>query len=566
MMNLKFRLFASFVPMVMLALPSAFAQQPDSGHQKHQHDQSAPMDPSMQMDAPSQAKPAPMDPSMKMDQPSSKTSMKMHGKPMEGDPADKPITEPTVPPAESGEAMHMHMHKIEHVAPHFPEIGRSKSPSTDGGPVYALEDLEQDALQRNPTLSQAKQDIEAAKGIRRQVGLNPNPIVSYYGDEIRGGSYRSGKQGFLVDQPVILGGKLGLNRKIEDQSIHQTEAASEAQKYRVRNATREAYYRVLTAQELLNIKRDLAGIAHTTTEYTHEIANTGQADETEVLRTEVEEQHMQIAVGVQENMLRRAWTELTSVIGRPGLPMGTVRGDLEALPPEPDEARLIADLLAHSPAVQYAQAGVTKAEASLKRARRDLFPDLTAKGGVSQDNEPLFTPASRVGLVGYAEIGLQIHVFDRNQGNVDADRAGVERARQELSRVELSLRTQEAAVVDGYRNASLVAARYHDEILPRTQHAYELMTKQYGLMDASFPRVLNLQRELYQSTEEYLQALQDAQTQYVVLDGFLYSDGLNSFGSADPSAGPGAGSMMPTTNGGSSNSMSLSNSSIGQGK
>jgi outer membrane protein TolC len=122
-----------------------------------------------------------------------------------------------------------------------------------------------------------------------------------------------------------------------------------------------------------------------------------------------------------------------------------------------------------------------------------------------------------------------------NQGNVDADRAGVERAREELTRIELSLRDRYAAVADDYRSARLIASRYRDEILPRTRRAYVLITTQYGLMDASFSRILNLQRELYSAEVGYLDALQNAQINHVVLDGFLYSGGLDAPEGADPS-------------------------------
>ncbi len=441
--------------------------------------------------------------------------------------AHRPITEPTVPPIDDGRPMHMHaMHPIAHVMPQLPIIGRSKAP--ESGPVYQLADLEQRALAHNPTLAQAQREVEVARGIRRQVGLLPNPTVGYYGDEIRGGAYRSGKQGFFIDQPVITGGKLGLNRRIEDQAIRQSESIIEAQRYRVLSATRQAYYRVLTAQEQLNIRRDLAKIAHATVEYTHELSNTGQADQTEVLQTEVAEQQMLIAVDVEQNMLRRAWVGLASAVGDAQLPVGTVAGDIEALPAALDEPALLNSLLQTSPEVAYAQAGVAKAEAELRRARRDPVPDISARGGLSQDNEPLDTPNSRTGLVGFAEIGAQIHLFDRNQGNVEADRASLEQAREELTRVELALRDRSAAVADNYRNARLIAARYRDEILPRTQRAYVLITEQYGLMDASYSRVLNLQRALYSAEVEYLSALEAAQTSYVVLNGFLYSGGLEA--------------------------------------
>ena len=58
------------------------------------------------------------------------------------------------------------------------------------------------ALSRNPTLSQANADVHAAEGMKKQSGLYPNPTVGYYGDEIRGGSYRSGKQGGFINQTM----------------------------------------------------------------------------------------------------------------------------------------------------------------------------------------------------------------------------------------------------------------------------------------------------------------------------------------------------------------------------
>ena len=518
--------------MVFLPLGPAFSQQPEPTDNQHgdpsmNKEHSTPMGPSMQMG-----------PAMKMNQPPdahAHAAPKKQGSPQMAPAARRPITEPTIPPSENAEPMHMHMKKIEHVLPQLPVVGRSKSP--ENGPVYKLDDLEQRALAHNPTLAQAQQNIDVARGVRKQVGLFPNPTIGYYGDEIRGGAFRGGKQGFFVDQPIITGGKLGLNRKIEDQAIVQMESTSKAQRYRVLNATRVAYFEVLTAQELLNIKRDLTNIAHSTAEYTRELSNTGQADETEVLQTEVAEQQMLIAVGIQQNILHRAWIRLASVVGESQLPIGSVAGDIESLPPDPDDAKLLDALLTLSPEVQYAHAGVAKAEAELKRARRDPIPNISARGGISQDNEPLDTPRSRTGLVGFAEIGLQLHLFDRNQGTVEADRAGVERARQELLRVELSLRDRSAAVADDYHNARLVASRYRDEILPRTKRAYVLITQQYGLMGASFSRVLNLQRELYSAEVEYLQALQNAQMSYVVLDGFLYSGGLEMPEGVDPLMG-----------------------------
>jgi cobalt-zinc-cadmium efflux system outer membrane protein len=422
--------------------------------------------------------------------------------------------------------MEMHHHgEIPEAMPQFPHLGDSQR--VISGPVYQLEELERMAMEHNPTLSEAERALDASRGRQRQSGLYPNPTVGYEGEEIRGGVYGGGEQGFFVEQPIILGGKLALNRKVGAGEVKQRQAEAEGQRRRVENDVRTAYYHVLAAQEKLTIERDLVGIAQSTVRMVHQLANVGQADETEVLEAEAEEQRMDIAAGVAQHMLRRQWTTLISVIGVPSLPDGSVAGRIDEQLPPLDENRLLVSLLAASPAVQSAQAGVERAQAALRRARHEPIPDLTLKGGLQQNYEPLnAAPGRDVGLQGFAEIGVHLRLWDRNQGGIAAARADLEAAQDEVNRVNLTLRTRSAIYTEDYRSARLTADRYRVEILPRLERAYGLMTTQYGEMTASFIRVLNLQRMLYENETGYIDALERAWTSSIALSGFLLEGGL----------------------------------------
>src|ERR1700758_1282329 len=103
------------------------------------------------------------------------------------------------------------------------------SPDDSG---VTLEELQQMALTSNPTLGQAKAGVRAAAGRARQAGLWPNPSVGYTGEEIRGGSFGGGQQGAFVQQNIILGGKLGLDRKVFTEEGKQAEAEAEEQRLR----------------------------------------------------------------------------------------------------------------------------------------------------------------------------------------------------------------------------------------------------------------------------------------------------------------------------------------------
>jgi outer membrane protein, heavy metal efflux system len=419
-------------------------------------------------------------------------------------------------------AQEHHHNQIEPVKPVYPRLGKGQEQIK--GTKYTLDQLEHIALAANPTFAEADAAIRVAQGKRLQVGLYPNPRVGFEGEELRGGEYGGGERGFFVAQPLVTAGKLGLNRKIVDQEIQISRQQAEAQRYRILNAVRAAYVGVLAAQEMVEARKDLVRIAEDTMKVAQQLQNIGQADDTEVLEAEIEDQQAEIGVVTEENNLRRLWSGLLAVIGNPGVPMGGVMGGLDSGLPDLREESALDSILRNSPAVKIAQAGVARAEAAARRAHVEPIPDIELKGGLQQNGEPI--GGGKVGLQGFAEIGVELHIFDRNQGNVEAAQAEVERAHHELQRVNLILRDQTSNLYRNYENARVIADRYGAEILPRARRAYELMLRRYGLTLASFTSVLNLQRMLFRLEVEYITALETLKINAVMVDGLLLSGGL----------------------------------------
>lgn len=418
------------------------------------------------------------------------------------------------------------MGQIPTVKPEFPRL--KKSQESPVGPVYRLDELEQMALANNPTLTQATAQVRVSNAVRRQVGLYPNPTVGYVGEEIRGGSFGGGEQGFFISQTFVTGGKLGLNRKIVGHEVKIAEFETQEQRYRVLNAVRLAYYRVLAAQEMRDAKKDLARIAAETVKTAQQLRNIGQADETEVLHAELEEQKLQMAVLMQENNLQQAWRALTAVVGNPGLPTGTVLGDLEQDLPMLDEHLVVEGLVSESPAVRIAEASVDRALATLAREQRETIPDIQVRAGLQQNGQRLDGVGRAVGLQGFVEVGVQLYIFNRNQGNVEAARANVERAQEEARRVQLALRERGSTFFQMYRNSQIMVDHYRNQLLPRTQQAYEMMVTRYGRMLASYPQVLMTQQALFQLHTDYISALENLWMDSIALRGYLLTDGLEA--------------------------------------
>jgi cobalt-zinc-cadmium efflux system outer membrane protein len=436
--------------------------------------------------------------------------------------------------ADGARAQEMQMPKPEQshrmqnqpVGAEYPRMGRAQEQAQ--GALVTLEQVQKSAAESNPTLWQAEAEIRAAKARRQQAGLYPNPTIGYTGDEIRGGSVGGGKQGFFVQQSLVTGGKLGLSREIHAKDVKLAEMEAEEQKIRVRSAVKMAFVRVLAAQELLEARRDMAKIAQDTAETQRRLMNTGQADESEVLEAEVEAQRIRMGARMQENSLREEWRSLAAVIGQPELPLATVAGDLEKDWPELNEEQTVEAIAKESPAVRIAEAAEGRARSALARAKREVIPDVSVRGGMEYNHETLGSVPFAKGWEGIAEVAVQIPLFNRNQGNAEAARADIDRAGQEKKRVALTLRERAASVVDQYANARLMAVEYRDEMLPRAKKAYGLMVEKYGQMLASYPRVLDAQRKLYELQIEYIGALESVWSNGIALQGYLLTDGLEA--------------------------------------
>jgi len=403
--------------------------------------------------------------------------------------------------------------------------GRAQSPASEQKTI-TLEELQQMALQNNPTFRQSAANIQAAEGRKRQSGSYPNPTVGYQGEQIRGGSFHGGEHGFFVQQDIVLGGKLGLNRQIFDQELKQAETEAEEQKLRIVTNVRMSYTQALAAQQALKLRQDLSKLADDGVETSHQLANVGQADAPDVLESEVEEQQAQLAVTMAEQNRQRVWKALAAVVGNPQLPLMNLEGKLEDTPPvNADE--LVEKIVNESPAVRIAELGVKRAEAALARAKRESIPDLQLRGGMQQNGE-LLSNGRAVGLQGFADVGVKIPIFDRNQGNIAAAKADAERAKREVERVKLVLRERAASVVQNYAFSQTAVDRYKNQMIPRAQKAYEMYIKKYQQMAAAYPQVLIAQRTLMQLEVSYITALESFATSSLSLQSYLLTDGLEA--------------------------------------
>lgn len=415
-------------------------------------------------------------------------------------------------------------------------LAQAPQPVPAAEPPLTLEALERTALESNPTLRQAVEGVNAARGRARQAGAWSNPTIGYAGEELKPGEViRLGEHGVFYDQQIPLGGKLRLSRQVFEREAEQADLFLNLQRERVLAAVRTLFYEILTTERRVDVLDRLAQLASEAVGISRQLYNVGAADRPDVLESEIEADRIQLDLTAARNRRVALWRRLAATVGDRSFatPTRTLAGTADAVPELARDAAF-GEVLNRSPQVRAARAEVERTRAIVARARREPFPDLFVRAAVAYNREllergPGGTPKPIGWELGTLEAGFSVPLFNRNTGAVAAARADQARAEAELGRLELALDARMASVFDEYLSALRATEVYRTRVLPRAEESYQLYLARYRDMAAAYPQVLVAQRTLFQMTDEYFESLEAAWRAALRIRGFLLDeDGLGT--------------------------------------
>jgi cobalt-zinc-cadmium efflux system outer membrane protein len=163
----------------------------------------------------------------------------------------------------------------------------------------------------------------------------------------------------------------------------------------------------------------------------------------------------------------------------------------------------------------------------VKDEKREVVPDLQLRAGEQANLEALpEAPGRKTGAQSFASVGIELPLWNRNQGNLAAAQADLEQARQEITRTQLSLRQQAEVSLQNYLSAKTEAERYRTALLPRARRAYELYLDRYRNMAQAYPQVIVSQRTLFELEVNYIDSLDRIWQNAIALENFTLQGGL----------------------------------------
>jgi len=392
-------------------------------------------------------------------------------------------------------------------------------------PGMTLTELEEMAVRCNPSLAQAAARVQAARGVHLQVGLYPNPVLGYLAGEIND-EKRAGQQGGFVGQEIVTAGKLRLNRDVAGQEIRQAEFNWQAQRFRVLTDVRHGYYDAMVADCTVELTEQLVRIGEQGIKAAEELMKAKEVARVDVLQSRIEADSAKILLDKARNRYTAAWRNLATVVGNPALPPTRLAGNLldEIIPLTWEDT--LNRLLAESPQLACAQAGVARAQAVLDRECAGRIPNIDLQTSVQYDNATQDTIAG-------VQVGVPIPFFNRNQGNIRKAQAELTTAQQEVKRVRLALEQRLATVFEQYSTARQQVEKYNRDVIPNAVESLKLVSAGYKQGEFNYLALLIAQRTYFQTNLAYLDALRDLRKSAAALEGNLLSDSLQADESAE---------------------------------
>jgi cobalt-zinc-cadmium efflux system outer membrane protein len=281
-------------------------------------------------------------------------------------------------------------------------------------------------------------------------------------------------------------------------------------------AVRAAYYDVYTLERRIEALGELLKLADEAVKNGKNLLDNQKIARLDLVQLEIERERFRADAEAAQRELPAARRALAAAVGDPRMTFPDLAGSFENLPLyDPD--RSLDLVLATHPEARFAQVGVERAQAAVRRAKAEVIPNLSVYSGYIRQYENQSHDFA-VGVNGV------IPVWNRNQGNIRAAQAELGSATQEVGRVQNDLADRLATSYRLYAAARQRAEVYRTEILPKAQETFTLSLAAFKGGQFEYLRVIQAQRALAEAKLEYNKALGDAWRGAAHLSGLLLEE------------------------------------------
>lgn len=375
----------------------------------------------------------------------------------------------------------------------------------------SVEDAIRYAIGQSPSLRAAGYRIDAASGRVIQAGLYPNPSLELGGEAIGSDAGSAGETAYIIEQEIVLGGRLDRARDIAHSDELRSRAIFIAQEYRVAAQVSRAYLACIAAQNRLARREELAALVHELLESTRIRFEAGSATQPDQLRAQVAYEQSQLNLdhaGYEADGANRALALLIGLDESIELSLVTA---MDIVPVFDSYDELLAKALESNSQMSLAQLAITRAKQSHQLAQANAIPDLVVSIG------PRYSDIDDETTLDLG-IGIEIPLFDRNQGEIQATLAERLSVSAQYQSVQLELASQVAQAWSVYQSTRSAVERYQNQLLPMAEQTLELTRQAYQSGKANYLRLLDAQQVMIESQISYIDTVEQLHMTAILLN------------------------------------------------
>jgi cobalt-zinc-cadmium efflux system outer membrane protein len=377
--------------------------------------------------------------------------------------------------------------------------------------------------EQSPDAIAAALKIRAARGDLRAAGELPNPTVSMGVGNLSIG--RTNPRGLSPDDTVVVNGGIseelilwGKRPARIDQATHAVASAEADADDVLRTATfevRRRFFDIVAARERLRLAQENLDRYRETVRVSRERSRSGDIAPTEFEKIELEQRGFEREVADADLDRREAVAAFLPLVGSDATDVDPV-GSLALGDAPHDVDRLVEHALAHRPDLRAAESAVTSAEAALRLARANAWPNPTV--GIGYQHSQFEVSGDLSDSMG-ANVAIALPVLNRNEGAIEHAEADAESARSTVRKLRLSIPQEVRDAVARYASARARVERFEQGFLKQAGVARRAAEVSYREGAVSLLELLEAERTYIATQRDYLDALRDGHTAaYAVIE------------------------------------------------
>jgi len=408
-----------------------------------------------------------------------------------------------------------------------------------------LESLVEEALQRNPAIQAAQDELAAARLRPAQARTLPDPTltIGYQNDGIGFslGSEIMTQVIFMWTQPLPYPGKLKLAGRVLEKDAERAVTWLERVRLSLQAEVERAYARLVLARDVLALideqemtLQQIEGVARAR-------YSVGQGAQQDVLRVQIEITRIEQLRSQQRAEIQIRLAELNRLLNRPA--QQALETSVSLVPQNylPPLETFLEQAYSKSPELREAELVRERAKLQADLARKNLRPDFSLSGGyMNRGDLPLMWQAS---------FGITLPLYkSTKQEPALREAETLERAAaaaRESIQLQLRFRSQERLAQ--LEATGQIAQLFQSGILPQDQLSVDAALANYQTGQIPFIAVLEAVNVLYLDRADHLSQLAALRTTRSTLEELSLEPGPTT---ATAAADPGAMSSPARTSGG----------------